>query len=144
MRKNKLLRLAVPLLLLLSVFFLSRQWSQLSQKQIVAAFGQYALEGVAEGRFQIGESYDFSRLDPTEKAVRAILDQPFHYFLPTEEDVILIMGDAFFQSVSGYLVTTGERELPELYETGILGLDAQGRVMTSRINDRLYSWWGGL
>lgn len=144
MRKNKILRLAVLLLLLLSVFFLIWQWNQLSQKQIVAAFGQYALEGVAEGRFQVGESYDFSQLDPAAKSVRAILGQPFHYFLPTEEDVILIMGDAFFQSVSGYLVTTGERELPEFYETGIPGLDAGGRVTTSRINDRLYSWWGGL
>lgn len=141
--------LAVILFLLITLLPLALRHRRVQERQAkrLAAemIGHYVLEGIADGRFFPGETYYFSQLDPQAEVVQTALAQPsFQYVYPVEEDVVLIMGEPLFQSVSGYLVTTGEQELPSQYETGVKGLDAGGRVSTTKINDHLYSWAGGL
>ena len=148
-KRKRILTLVVILLLIgiFTYFYVQRQREveRRNKWQIAEDIGLYVLERVPSGQFQVGESVYFSELDPSEEVVQRALTQfPFQSVYLAEKDVALIMGDAFFQSISGYLVTIGERELPAQYETGLKGLDAGGQVWTSKINDHLYSWTGGL
>lgn len=149
MSKGKRVLTLAAVLLLAAILAYSyvqqrREAERQARWQAAEDIGIYVLEGVADGRFQVGESYELSQLDPTAEAVRAALSQPFYYVRPVEEDVVLIIGETLFQSVSGYLVTVGTRELPEFYETGVKGLDVGGRVHTGKITEHLYGWTGGL
>lgn len=149
MSKGKRVLTLAAVLLLAAILAYSyvqqrREAERQARWQAAEDIGIYVLEGVADGRFQVGESYKLSQLDPTEEAVRAALSQPFYYVRPVEEDVVLILGESIFQSISGYLVTTGERKLPALYDTGLTWIDMGGQVNTGKITEHLYGWTGGL
>lgn len=150
MSKGKRVLTLTAVLLLAGLFLHSyiqhqREAERRNQRQTAEDIGLYILEGASSGQFQVGEDICLSQLDPSEAVVQSALAQPsFHSIRLIEKDVVLIMGDALFQSVSGYLVTTGERELPAQYETGLKSLDAGGRVHTGKITEHLYGWTGGL
>lgn len=150
MSKRKRAFAFAAILLLVGIFTYSSLQQQMERErkhkwQIAEDIGLYVLNGVADGQFQVGESYAFSQMDPSQEVVqRALSQSSFHSVYLVEEDVALIMGEPLFQSISGYLVTTGERELPAQYETGLRGLDAGGQVHTGKITEHLYGWTGGL
>lgn len=118
------------------------------EQKIAKIIGEYFLEGLAKGDYEIEEFYYLTdNLKETlrdEYKINEVLESTsFIYVYTLEKDIVLVTKGAVFQGISGYLSTTREK-LPEYYPVSLeLGFDGN-KIQISKISNELYTWYAGL